>query len=77
VKRLQTPSVSMSDEKGKWHRRFLITGAFLVLGFWMLAPLVATRFGYSSIDVSFWITALYALVFLAWKARNRLKEKLE
>jgi hypothetical protein len=71
------PPVVMSEEKSKWHRRFLVAGAFLVLGFWMLAPLVATRFGYSSIDVSFWITALYAMVFLAWKARNRLKEKLE
>jgi len=42
----------------------------LALAVWMLAPVLGPLFGVSGIDAGFWLTAIYASFYGAWKIKE-------
>lgn len=50
-------------------------GITFVLGTWVLVPLVATIWGYSSIDVAFALTAVYVVIWFMHKGYKRYYRK--
>lgn len=49
-----------------------IIGITVVLGSWALVPSLAALIGYSSLDIAFWLTFFYAVV---WVTHRQLKKK--